>query len=1238
MDEEQNGNINDTMEEKDNSGKKQAAANAAKKGVNAAKKAGNAAKAAGKVAKSTPSLIAFFSTPVGWIILGFIVALLAIISIAGTVSFFTTMPGIMHEKIANFFNDTIPNLYATSEEEAIIKVDKNQQLKLANYIDDLGYDLKGFGFLDNFKREKNENAKDINNKGDIVDITPSANNYLYAYILASERTYSLDDKSRDTFLEGTKKTLKRFFLPGFKWREIVQSLLPGVEAVQKGMISIEVDDVSTGLDSLEIDKENKSLVIHRYHPEWGSVTNMDIWEWDLEGWIGRYGKPLELSLALHLSTMAPDFAYNFCVDDQLQTVVHLGLNDLNYHADYKFKGKDGEEHATEDDIHETAREILRERQIKEDISLFENESDINPGGQPKYSDTYDYIVPHSIFKNNSSYDLIKINNGDLQKSLDIDGNSRPIYWENATNESILDCHLAGDRFITVYNVSDEEREGWEGHFERGDYEDYIANGGEIKITVECLSLDSIERIMRYDRLKDENKNRCAWQAEKSFNWYISNSAGYTVDELIRFYKEKYGNTDCFKFNGLNLYLTEFSRDEYQYESIFENFKAYFSQDGQWDYDPGSIGYKRDDLIAVQKAFNEDYEIGMQKFNEICKETQAKLKKWGLSEDEVLNLDKYIDDLQHEVKTYQPYIRYVDHHWYKDIYFDASDYKGNDENIRNIDIEDIYEITNEDEFEQEYDPNKESVEAYEANKAIHEFNENGGETVANLWFTKEDNSQIYEQIAQPGIAKNEAWHWKVKNWIMYGYYFIYDGTEDTAKKIDTARDLLANNTDFDSRDPLLGVDGTSAEIDSDEIDRRAEKYNAFIKEHFPKSYNIRKLKKIKFEKESSLAAFSMLENMHTLDSEYVYRDLKEFLIELGYFKRSDFEKIETKVLEWVIQGYNPVEWPNKKYERIDAEYGVYIFSKENAKKAIEIRKQQNDKNEDKEFGFEAGTNVIAPGNGKVIEVKDDSITIKFTTPLSVRGMTMEISGIVVDGATIGDKVGKGQIIGKTTTENVHLIMRDEKKAILDNIEDYMKTPNYKKVKRSSLGTLQDLVEFIWRWEGFSDADPNDGDYYTVVYPAGDIPTIGHGMTQYTIDAWYELGYGNYYEDAFVRNKPVPARIVDEVSAKVIENAFELIVAWGDDNDITGWGTDQYAAITSLYYNGFHGEDNKVFRILQYYGEGKNDAAKAEWLDCYNRGGFAYGHQRRRATELEIFYEGNYNADPDWAFRKYYVNGE
>lgn len=204
-------------------------------------------------------------------------------------------------------------------------------------------------------------------------------------------------------------------------------------------------------------------------------------------------------------------------------------------------------------------------------------------------------------------------------------------------------------------------------------------------------------------------------------------------------------------------------------------------------------------------------------------------------------------------------------------------------------------------------------------------------VGELSYTMKSANDI-KQTKQPYIIKTEEWHYMVKNWLIYGYYFIYDGSKQTAKEIQKATSFLNENYEFDTSNPLLiaNVNQTDLYKNNDskqiskKIDDEAKKLNEALANN---NYSVR-LQHINFEKKSSLAAFSILEAMHTEDSEYIYRDLKEFLVELGYFTRADFESIETDVFKWIIEGYNVYkgEWPNAKYEKNNNEYGAFIRSK------------------------------------------------------------------------------------------------------------------------------------------------------------------------------------------------------------------------------------------------------------------------------------------------------------------------
>lgn len=322
--------------------------------------------------------------------------------------------------------------------------------------------------------------------------------------------------------------------------------------------------------------------------------------------------------------------------------------------------------------------------------------------------------------------------------------------------------------------------------------------------------------------------------------------------------------------------------------------------------------------------------------ELDQKIKDDLKEYGIDGfEELYALYKTFGSLADEAEAYKPYISEVTNHWYKDLVFKNDEYSA-------------YESTSESTTKTvDFIPD----DAADGSEEIKKLKEEGADIKVEM--TNIDGDDI-KQVKQPKIIKDKEWHYKVKNWLVYGYYFIYDGTVATAEKIDEAREILSgeNNMSEDAKelmkllfgndgtgtiDPLLGVelgnDGAQKNlyengVNSDEIDARAKQFNEILE----KAGCEVRLKKINFEKKSSLEAFSILESMHTKDSEYIYRDLKEFLIELGYFTRADFQSIESNVFKWIIQGYTVYkdEWPDPKYERNNEQYGVYVRSKASLK--------------------------------------------------------------------------------------------------------------------------------------------------------------------------------------------------------------------------------------------------------------------------------------------------------------------
>src|SRR5699024_9710075 len=109
----------------------------------------------------------------------------------------------------------------------------------------------------------------------------------------------------------------------------------------------------------------------------------------------------------------------------------------------------------------------------------------------------------------------------------------------------------------------------------------------------------------------------------------------------------------------------------------------------------------------------------------------------------------------------------------------------------------------------------------------------------------------------------------------GEYYRYDGTRDTALRIANAKAFDENkdkftfqNEEYETVDP------------SKDENYAIEKQKVTFEntdENGNKSYD------------DAFTAFAILENTHTEDAEWVYRNLRDLLIELDYFEKEDFVK-------------------------------------------------------------------------------------------------------------------------------------------------------------------------------------------------------------------------------------------------------------------------------------------------------------------------------------------------------------
>ena len=255
-----------------------------------------------------------------------------------------------------------------------------------------------------------------------------------------------------------------------------------------------------------------------------------------------------------------------------------------------------------------------------------------------------------------------------------------------------------------------------------------------------------------------------------------------------------------------------------------------------------------------------------------------------------------NDNTSEIKTKIPYISSVTKHWFRNVYFQGTDSEGasGDTDIGVDDDEDgIEDYSSVDKTTRKKTQKvrkltiDDDVYRFGGESAESEFDYTGDDLPAEVEGKVTIRGSYSDGVTQNKDAVRGVTNKTTKELFEQKYY-IYDGTVERAEKIQEAR----------------------------------KKNDETLKQN------------VKMTKES-LSAFTILEESETLDAQYIYRDLKELVIELGYFEREDFNSHEMKVLEWPVPDYFPGDWPNRKIEKQHVEYGTLIACQETVANSLGI---------------------------------------------------------------------------------------------------------------------------------------------------------------------------------------------------------------------------------------------------------------------------------------------------------------
>ena len=355
---DENDNINTTSEDKNKRRQARTRRQVRKRKVNRRKKVGKTKKIVNFTIK--------FLTKFPIIILILIIVFIFLIC-WGMIGFFKTLPGTYIETIKEFGQNLWGDIigYFTGD-SATAHVTNEDQIALAQRIQDMGYDIVGYGFADakyEYDDEPNANELDGITNAKIVGISPlaSSENYLQAYIAQSEATYVLSNwnvlgaikvggvlgvlewiTGKDTVPDSEIQAFSEGLvnITGVTNESENQTYLP--EEFQEKMRMLGVD--------VSIDRENKlmKIITSRAGIATSPLAPHTTYYFDLSNWTSLYGKPLELFLSLHLGTMMPDLAYEFATNEAFNTKVNIDLQEVKSTFKVIYRTADDEEISQED--------------------------------------------------------------------------------------------------------------------------------------------------------------------------------------------------------------------------------------------------------------------------------------------------------------------------------------------------------------------------------------------------------------------------------------------------------------------------------------------------------------------------------------------------------------------------------------------------------------------------------------------------------------------------------------------------------------------------------------------------------------------------------------------------------------------------------------------------------------------------------------------------------------------------
>ncbi len=172
----------------------------------------------------------------------------------------------------------------------------------------------------------------------------------------------------------------------------------------------------------------------------------------------------------------------------------------------------------------------------------------------------------------------------------------------------------------------------------------------------------------------------------------------------------------------------------------------------------------------------------------------------------------------------------------------------------------------------------------------------------------------EDVVQKGEAQRGETNAEIKKMFLENTYFRYDGSQETAEAIEKFRNEFGIK---------YGAIDKKFDVKNDDLSSKVVYVNTDTER---KKYSLKDVTGKVTLNQDSLNSFSMLENTNTLDADYIYKDFKELIVELGYFEKEELTDETPRLLAWIIPDVASRGYPKRGLDKIENEFGTMIHSR------------------------------------------------------------------------------------------------------------------------------------------------------------------------------------------------------------------------------------------------------------------------------------------------------------------------